>query len=56
MYCRNFSLRRIFGPKRDEMVANWRKLHKEELIITIIYSRSVRFVGHVARMGEKRNT
>jgi hypothetical protein len=50
-------LRRIFGPKRDE------ELHNEELhnlysspsIIRIIKSRRIRWVGHVARMGEKRN-
>jgi hypothetical protein len=55
-------LRRIFGPKRDEMVGE-RKLHNEELrnlycslgIIRIIKSRRMRWAGHVARMGEKRN-
>jgi hypothetical protein len=54
---------RIFGPKRDEMIAGWRKLHNEELhnlycspsIIRIIKSRRMRLAGHVARMGEKRN-
>jgi hypothetical protein len=56
-------LRRIFGPKRDEVTREWRKLHHEELrdlysspsIIRIIKSRRMRWAGHVARMGEKRN-
>jgi hypothetical protein len=55
--------RRIFGPKRDEVTGGWRKLHNEELhnfysspsIIRMIKSRRVRWVGHVAQMGEKRN-
>jgi hypothetical protein len=55
--------RRIFGPKRDEVTGEWRKLHNEELrdlypspcIIRIIKSRRTRWVGHVARMGDKRN-
>jgi hypothetical protein len=59
----NRVLRRIFGPKRDEMTGEWRKLHNGELrdfysspsIIRIIKSRRLRMVGHVARMGEKRN-
>jgi hypothetical protein len=57
-------LRRIFGPKRDEVTGEWRKLYNEELhnlysspnIIRIIKSRMMRWAGHVARMGEKRNT
>jgi hypothetical protein len=57
-------LGRIFDPKRDEVTGDWRKLHNEELhnlysspdIITMIKSRRVRLAGHVARMGEKRNT
>jgi hypothetical protein len=45
--------RRIFGPKRDEVTGEWRKLHNEELrIIRMIKSRRMRWVGHVARMGE----
>jgi hypothetical protein len=56
-------LRRIFGPKRDEVTGEWRKLYNKELhdlysspsIIRIIKSRRMRWVGHVARMGEKRN-
>jgi hypothetical protein len=57
-------LRRIFGPRRDEVMEEWRKLHNEELrdlcsspsIIRIIKSRRMRWAGHVAQMGEKRNT
>jgi hypothetical protein len=59
----NRVLRRIFGPKRDEVTGEWRKLHNEELrdlysspsIIKIIKSRRMRWAGHVAQMGEKRN-
>jgi hypothetical protein len=59
----NRVLRRIFGPKRDEVKGEWRKLHNEELcdlysspsIIRIIKSRRMRWAGHVARMGKKRN-
>jgi hypothetical protein len=55
-------LRRIFGPKRDEVTGGWRKLHTEELrnfysspsIIRIIKSRRIRWTGHVVRKGEKR--
>jgi hypothetical protein len=54
----NRVLRRIFGPKRDEVTGEWRKLHNEELpdlysspsIIRIIKSRRMRWAGHVARM------
>jgi hypothetical protein len=59
----NRVLRRILGPKRDEVTGGWRKLHNEELhnlyssasIIRLIKERSMRWAGHVARMGEKRN-
>jgi hypothetical protein len=59
----NRVLRRIFGPKRDGITGEWRKLHNEELrdlysspsIIRIIKSRRMRWAGHVVRMGEKRN-
>jgi hypothetical protein len=55
--------RRIFGPKRDEVKGEWRKLHSGELhnwysspdIIRQIKSRRMRWAGHVARMGEGRN-
>jgi hypothetical protein len=58
----NRVLRRIFGPKRDEVTGEWRKLHNKQLhdlysspsIIRIIKSRRMRSTGHVARMGEKR--
>jgi hypothetical protein len=57
-------LRRIFGPRRDEVTEGWRKLHNEKLlnlysspsIIRMIKSRRMRWVGHASRMGEKRNT
>jgi hypothetical protein len=59
----NGVLRRIFGLKRDGGTGGWRKLHNEDLhdlysspnIIRIIKSRRMRWAGHVARMGEKRN-
>jgi hypothetical protein len=59
----NRVLRRIFGPKRDEVTGEWRKLHNEALldlysspsIIRIVKSRRMRWSGHVARMEEKRN-
>jgi hypothetical protein len=59
----NRVLRRILGPKRDRVTGDWRNLHNEELhnlysspsIISIIKSRRMRWAGHVARMGEKRN-
>jgi hypothetical protein len=59
----NRVLRRIFGPRRDELTGDWRKLHNEELhnlcsspnIITMIKSRRMRWARHVARMGETRN-
>jgi hypothetical protein len=58
----NRVLRRIFGPKRDEVTGEWRRLHNEELndlysspnTIRVIKSRRMRWAGHVARMGEGR--
>jgi len=56
-------LRRVFGPKRDEVTREWRNLHNEELndlycspiIVRVIKSGRMRWAGHVARMGlEKR--
>jgi hypothetical protein len=55
-------LRGIFGAKRDEVTGEWRKLHNGELndlycsqnIVRVIKSRRLRWVGHVARMGEGR--
>jgi len=55
----NRVLRRIFGPKRDELRGEWRKLHIEELndlysspnIFRVIKSRRMSWAGHVARMG-----
>jgi hypothetical protein len=55
-------LRRIFGPKRDEVTGEWSKLHNEELhnlysspnIIMQVKSRRMRWVGHVDHMGEVR--
>jgi hypothetical protein len=59
----NRVMRRIFGPKRDEVTGEWKKLHNEELhilysspnIIRQIKSRRMRWAGHVACMGEDRN-
>jgi hypothetical protein len=52
-------LRRVFGPKREEVTGEWRKLHNEELrdlyspnIVRVVKSRRMRWAGHVARMGE----
>jgi hypothetical protein len=58
----NRVLRRILGPKRDEVTGEWRKLQNEELrnlylspdIIRQVKSRRMRWAGHVARMGEER--
>jgi hypothetical protein len=61
-YMGNVVLRGIFGPKRDEVTGEWRKLHKEDLhdlysspsIIRIIKSWMMRWAGHVARMERRR--
>jgi len=58
----NRVLRRVFGPKRDEVTGEWRKLHNEALsdlyalpnIVRVVKSRRMRWAGHVARMGERR--
>jgi len=58
----NMVLRRIFGPKRNEVTREWRKLRNVELndlysslnIFRVIISRRIRWTGHVARMGERR--
>jgi hypothetical protein len=58
----NRVMRRIFGPTRDEVTGEWRKLHSEELhifysspnIIRQIISRRMRWAEHVARMGEEK--
>jgi hypothetical protein len=57
----NRVLRRIFGPKRDEITGEWRRLHNKELyalyssqnIIWVIKPRRLRWAGHVARMEER---
>jgi hypothetical protein len=54
-------LRRIFGPKRDKVIAEWRKLHNEQLhglyssptIVRVIKSRRIRWARHIARMGRR---
>jgi hypothetical protein len=58
----NRVLRRVFGPKRDEVTGEWRKLHNEELddlyslpnIVRVVKSRRMRWASHVARMGAGR--
>jgi hypothetical protein len=59
----NRVLRKVFGPKRDEVTGEWRKLHNEEMndlyslpnIVRVVKSRRMRWAGHVARMGEARD-
>ena len=59
----NMVLRRIFGPRRDEVKGEWRRLHNEEIndlysspnIVRVIKSRRMRWAGHVARVGEERD-
>ena len=56
----NRVFRRVFGPNRDEVTGEWRKLHNKELrdlyslpnIVRVVKSRRIRWVGHVAHMGE----
>jgi len=58
----NMVLRRIFGPRRDEVTGESRRLHNEELsdlysspnIVRVIKSRRMKWAGHVARIGEER--
>jgi hypothetical protein len=58
----NRVLRRVFGPKRDEVTGKWRKLHNEELndlyslpnIVRVVKSRRMGWARHVERMGEGR--
>jgi len=58
----NMVLRRIFGPRRDEVTEEWRRLHNEELndlytspnTVRVINSRRMKWAGHVACMGEER--
>ena len=58
----NRVLRKVFGPKRDEVTREWRKLHNEELsdpyslsnIVRVVKSRRMRWAGHVARMEERK--
>jgi hypothetical protein len=60
----NKVLRRIFGPKRDEVTGEWRRIHNKELyalhsspnIIRVMKSRRLRWAGHVARMRERRGS
>ena len=57
-YTENGVLRRVFGPKRDEVTGEWRKFQKEEVwdlyflpnIVRVVKSRRMRWAGHVARM------
>jgi len=59
----NRVLRRIFGPKRDEVTREWRKQHNKEFndlysspnTVQVIKSRKMRWAGHVVRMGERKD-
>jgi hypothetical protein len=61
MVFENNVLKRVFGPKRDEVTGEWRKLHNEELndlyslpnIVRVVKSRRMGWAGHVARMRER---
>jgi len=58
----NRVLGRVFGPKKDEVIGGWRKLHNEDLsdlyslphIVRVVKSRKMKCAGHMARMGEGR--
>ena len=58
----NMALKRIFGPRMGKVTGEWRRLHNEELndlycspnIVRVIKSRKMRWIGHVARIGEER--
>jgi len=60
----NRVLRRIFGPRREEITTEWRKLHSDELndlyslpkIVPVIKLRRMRWAGHVTRMEERRGS
>jgi len=59
----NWVVRRIFGPRKEEVTGEWRKLHNKEVndlysspnILRVIKRRIMRWVGHVALMGERRD-
>ena len=58
----NMVLRRIFGPRRDEVMGEWKRMHNEEIndlytlpnIVQVIKSRRIRWAGHVACMCEEK--
>jgi len=60
-FSKNRVLRKIFGPKRDEVTGEWGRLHNEELcdlccstkVLRVIKSRSLRWTGHAPPMGER---
>jgi hypothetical protein len=62
-WCANRALRRMFGPKREEVVGGWRRLHMRSFItcalhhvITVIKLKRMRWAKHVARIGVMRNS